>query len=144
MSHGNLGRRSPHTAPSEQATRDDIIWAAGIFEGEGYCYSPGRVSERAEVSQKGTWLVTKLCSLFGGKVDGPVRDNMYNWRVTGARARGFLQSVYGLLSPRRQKQIRKTLAIAEFSEQTVGVPTESETKQFVSQTLADKSICLGV
>ena|SRR3990167_9067469 len=104
-----LGRRySP--APTEQATPHDIIWAAGIFEGEGSSrYGAG--TEAACISQNGRWLVERLQALFGGTItQSPGRD-FSMWQIYGARARGFLQSIYGLLSPRRQEQIRKALRI---------------------------------
>lgn len=59
----------------------------------------------------------KMRSLFGGSIspqgtkpDGTVRD-VYQWHISGARARGFLQSIYGLLSKRRQEQIRRVLNV---------------------------------
>lgn len=106
-----LGRMySP--SPTEATTPHDIIWAAGIYEGEGTCnYNAG--SERASVSQKGRWLVDRLQSLFGGSVtqQGQSHKDMWAWVVYGARARGFLQSIYGMLSPRRQYEVLGSLGI---------------------------------
>lgn len=110
----NLGWLKESLKPSTLATRDDLIWAAGIFEGEGYCYRPNNRTEQVEIDQKGRWLVDKLRDLFGGSVYDAYGDGMYVWKAMGARARGFLQSIYGLLSPRRQEQIRKALMIGEF------------------------------
>jgi len=104
-----LGRRySP--APTLRATTQDLVWAAGIYEGEGSCrYGTG--SEAACVSQKDDWLLLRLQALFGGTI---TRSNSACglWQIYGARARGFLQSIYGLLSPRRQDQVRRALHIA--------------------------------
>lgn len=103
-----LGVLHKKAAPTVQAMRDDIIWAAGIFEGEGYCNRAGLKTggtERVVVSQKGRWLPDKLRSLFGGAVHGPYPTALYHWTINGPRARGFLMSIYGLLSPRRQAQV---------------------------------------
>ena len=120
-SAGRLGYMNPRLAPTQLVTRDDIIWAAGIFEGDGTCGWSGK-TEHAIVCQKDTWLLEKLRSLFGGNIYTNTRTSIdgvdrviHNWRISGARARGLLQSIYGLLSPRRQKQIRRTLRVGEFS-----------------------------
>ena len=44
--------------------------------------------------------------MFGGSVNpGHEVNKDFVWRIHGARARGFLQTIYGLLSPRRKEQI---------------------------------------
>jgi len=110
-----LGHMSAHLAPTLRVGRDDIIWAAGIFEGDGYSQHSAR-TEKAGVTQVDAWLPTRLRSLFGGSVrqrkqQKPRWKPPYEWTVTGARARGFLQSIYGLLSPRRQEQVRNALGV---------------------------------
>lgn len=103
----------PKAAPTELATRDDIIWFAGIFEGDGNASKTS--TEIVCVGQKERWLLDKCRALFGGSVHLRERQgfdkraNHYMWQVTGARARGLLQSIYGLLSPRRQAQVEETL-----------------------------------
>ncbi|KKL03877.1 hypothetical protein LCGC14_2335650 [marine sediment metagenome] len=125
---GKLGWMNPKAAPEVQATRDDIIWAAGIYEGDGSCQrigpgwktGVGGSTERVRVTQKDTWLLHRLRYLFGGTI---YKTNGYNkrwpntsqgvWAISGARARGFMMSIYGLMSPRRQEQIRRTMHIGE-------------------------------
>ena len=104
-----LGRRDPRLAPTEKATRDDIVWAAGIFEGEGSSYLGRRSSAIVCVPQKDRWLPDRLRALFGGNVYKEKKRIQFHWQACGARARGFLMSIYGLLSPRRQEQVRKAL-----------------------------------
>lgn len=90
----------------------DLAWAAGLYEGDGStyrCYSSTGSTEAVEVSQKDPWVLRRLQALFGGSVcqskwAGPQRQELYRWRVYGARARGFLLTVHALLSPRRQAQ----------------------------------------
>lgn len=99
-----LGYRTPAHAPFAVATTYDIYWAAGIFEGEGSLVAP-HGSLMTHVTQKDRWILDKLRALFGGTIapDGAV----FKWYLSGARARGFIQTIYILLSPRRQVQARR-------------------------------------
>lgn len=99
----------PKTRPTLAVTHDDFVWAAGFYEGEGSA-SNGYVN----ITQKDTWSLTRLRSLFGGNISIQGADGMNQWSVSGARGRGFIQSIYGLLSPRRQEQIRKSFQLGEF------------------------------
>ena len=87
----------------------------------GYRYT----GEQARVVQKDLWVLERFQLLFGGSIgtchskDG--RTWSY-WHVSGARARGFLMSIYGLLSPRRQEQIRKAMRSGEFYEELRSSP----------------------
>jgi len=103
---------TPRLAPSQKPTVQDIYWAAGIYEGEGTCNNP-KNSEKVAVSQKDTWLLYRLQELFGGAIY-PDHKPCSVWNLSGARARGFLQTIYMLLSPRRQEQIRKCLRVGEY------------------------------
>lgn len=106
---------NPKLAAIEQPTVKDIYWAAGIYEGEGSCQdtSPsGSGLPSAAISQKDTWLLHKLVRLFGGKVYKRDKHDACNmWVLNGARATGFLLTIYSLLSPRRQSQIRHAIAV---------------------------------
>lgn len=101
----------------------EIAWAAGIYEGEGSCGTQ-RYSKKlkktglekvytllqATVSQKDPWILFELQRLFGGRINtypnsGCSKAWISRWRVCGAKARGFLQTVYVLLSPRRREQV---------------------------------------
>ncbi len=119
---GSLGWLNPKLKPTEKATIRDICWAAGIFEAEGILDLPKNShSNRIHVVQKGEWLPNRLRSLFGGsvyKLNRKQRFGLFQWSCSGARARGFLQSIYCLLSPRRQKQIRENLARGETTPTT--------------------------
>jgi len=86
-------------------TSVDIAWAAGIYEGEG-CFIGGHT---VRVVQKDSWLVYELQKKFGGKVKQYTRSTdgkeYHFWTVNGAKCRGFLLSIFSLLSPRRKSQI---------------------------------------
>jgi len=114
---GNTGATHKRLAPTQISTSNDLRWAAGIFEGEGCVEKTIRNSCSVRVSQKDRWLCDQLRALFGGSVNlERVRQTpfgtsaLYRWQICGARARGFMVSIYELLSPRRQVQVRKALS----------------------------------
>ena len=108
MAKKSLGYLNPKVAPIIKLTTKDIYWAAGIFEGDGCSFFHNNGTEMVNIVQKNRWLVDKLRALFGGSIN---KQRCNIWVICGARARGFLQTIYCLLSPRRQEQIRKTLRI---------------------------------
>lgn len=106
--------KRPDLAPDLSPSLRDIYWAAGVFEGEGHACRRGGTTAFATVSQRQLWLCAKLRSSFGGSVsrywpttsEGK-RRRYHVWSLSGIRARGFLLTIYSLLSPRRQQQVRK-------------------------------------
>jgi DNA-directed RNA polymerase subunit RPC12/RpoP len=101
------GRLWPKLAPLRPATHDDFVWAAGFLEGEG---TFGRsTTEVVAAGQKQRWPLDRLRAAFGGSVKRHRNTSYYDWRVTGARARGLMMSLYGMLSPRRQEQVLRAL-----------------------------------
>ena len=113
------GRLTPSLAPSVYPSTNDIRWAAGFYEGEGTCMfierRPGAGSERAAIVQVNQWPLIWMRERFGGSICGTRGRNWKQWQIYGARARGFLQTIYILVSPRRQEQIRKALQVGKFS-----------------------------
>lgn len=96
-------------APTEHPTTFDIVWAAGIFEGEGCANKNG---SHLEVAQKDEWLLNRFRALFGGSIEhnrvngfDPTKT-ISRWYLTGPRARGLVMSIYKFMSPRRQGQIQ--------------------------------------
>jgi len=90
-------------APTVKPTLLDIVWAAGIYEGEGSCNH-----YRLYVGQKDRWILDKLRNLFGGSVSCQLcKSGIYNWTLSGARGRGLAMTIYSFLSPRRKEQVRK-------------------------------------
>ena len=83
-----------------------IVWLSGIIEGDG-SISPDNGTERISITQKDRWLLDKIQKRLGGTV---YKDRTkHNISLYGKRARGVLQSIYELMSPRRQEQIKKTM-----------------------------------
>ena len=110
---GKDWNKNPKLRPTLHPTIRDITWAAGIYEGEGSLavppHSPNGV--QINVGQKDSWLPYRLRDLFGGSVlERQMNDQpFFEWKVSGARARGFLMTIYTFMSPRRQDQIGAAL-----------------------------------
>lgn len=110
----NLGRVCKRLSPTKKPTSYDIYWAAGIFEGEG-CFQGGiNFSPTVAVYQADKWILEKLKDLFGGSIYQPTKRVGYGkapftWGLNGTRARGFVMTIFPLLSPNRQKPIREEL-----------------------------------
>lgn len=116
-----LGCSDPKLAATEHPTLLDIAWAAGIYEGEGSVVTSAKRKGRHAgimVGQKDAWLGQRLRALFGGSIIVQTRCTggrtvpitMYYWSISGARARGFMMTIYKFLSPRRQERIKEALA----------------------------------
>lgn len=105
----------PDLNPNERPSMLDISWAAALFEGEGHCTRTGngKQTESVTVGQKDRWILDRLRTLFGGSIS-PTKNRgkqFFTWVCTGQRARGFLMTIYGFLSPRRKAQVRKALLV---------------------------------
>lgn len=118
-SGGTFGTSRAYLAAKGHPTVQDICWVAGIYEGEGSCERSTN-SEVVGIGQKDRWILDKIQYLFGGTVARREKHHIYNdkdytmhnWTVCGPRARGFLMTIYKFMSPRRQEQIRKAMALA--------------------------------
>jgi len=96
--------RNPAAKATVHPSTIDVAWAAGIYEGEGHVdYSKNNL--RACVTQKEEWLLEKLLLLFGGAIYNRNSRSTSAWYLNGARAWGFLTTIYAFLGPRRKKQI---------------------------------------
>jgi hypothetical protein len=88
-------------------SRDEVLWAAGFFEGEG------AISTRsAIVSQVNKWPLERLMATFGGNLgktrrssNSPNAQMIYQWAICGEECRLFISLIYPHLSPKRQQQI---------------------------------------
>lgn len=93
---------------TKSPTTFDIVWAAGIFEGEGSSrYSCG--TTHVTVPQKDPWILYRFQEFFGGHISQRKTNNIHTWSISGTRARGFLMTIYSFMSPRRKEQIKAAL-----------------------------------
>lgn len=100
----------------------EIAFFAGFFEGEGSA-TPSRKYESlsVKVNQKDPEMLYRMRELWGGSVKFWVtrnkkasptfegyeswRNPIYQWTITGDRARLFLRQIYPFLSSRRKAQV---------------------------------------
>ena len=121
------GGRKPMGAESSKTPKAtahpkvrDIAWAAGFLEGEGAFYAERTGCERVQARQVQLQPLLRIQELFGGSLQ--LRKNnrrgfglttaqpINEWRCSGSRARGIMMTLYPLLSPQRQQQIRTALS----------------------------------
>lgn len=127
---GNKNHRGtvdPRQAATERPSIHDIVWAAGIWEGEGsvtgnfFMRGDGRRIRliQATVAQKDPWILERFRTLFGGRIRAENQKGtgiihgravarkgvIFHWCATGPRARGFFMTIWKFLSPRRHEQI---------------------------------------
>ena len=102
---------------------NEIRWAAGFLEADGcFGYYPKSSGHRVQVAQLRIEPLVRLSKLFGGpSLKTTIRKTnkgsewikpggIYHlWYTTGARARGIMMTVYGLVSKPAQERIRKAL-----------------------------------
>lgn len=95
-------------------TTRDLHWAAGLLEGEGHFRANTSGSGQATALMTDREPIEKLLALLGGSftiVDRKPWKRQYLWSTSGARARGVMMTLYPLLSPRRQQQIKEALGV---------------------------------
>jgi hypothetical protein len=90
-------------------TLRDLAWAAGLYEAEGAvtakAQQKGRICFSVRVTQNEPETLLRLRDLFGGRVTRYLRREHHEWAVYGARAHGFVMTMWPLLSRRRRGQI---------------------------------------
>jgi len=123
------GWTKPGLEAKERPSAITIAWAAGIYEGEGHAVSRGYTTRQGKgrlpsaqvtVTQRDPWLCWELKRYFGGTVIGPSKTSLHRWITSGARARGFLMTIYGFLSPRKKEQARRALRVDDTPNGPVG------------------------
>lgn len=92
-----------------------LHWAAGFLEGEGTFYT-NQKNYRVSAPQVQLEPLERLLAALGGKINlrisrsgnsGPI----FIWRIDGVAAIGLMMTLYPLMSPKRQGQIRRVLAL---------------------------------
>lgn len=88
----------------------EIAWMAGFLEGEGSFTFRGR-NTCISVMQVQRWPLDQLQEYVGGRLYTTITHNrpIHVWNMSGPGAIGLMMTVYPLMSPRRQEQIRKVL-----------------------------------
>ena len=111
-----FGRATDTQRATRQHTLRDLAWAAGFLEGEGSFRrtSGEHGSERVTFAQVNRAPVDQMIALLGGRAKQRHRgcerhSAVWDWAIYGARARGVMLTLYPLMSPKRQSQIRAAL-----------------------------------
>lgn len=97
-------------------TEVDIAWAAGFLEGEGHFRRSTSArnrfgSEVVSAAQVNPEPLYRLQEFFGGGIYAKKRskwgmNDIFEWKVSGERARILMRAVEPLMSIRRREQIR--------------------------------------
>ena len=110
----------------------DIIWLAGLLEGEG-CFRTmsGSTTPRIDLGMTDHDVVAKAHRTLGehGKVLKCIGVNKPVFKIclTGFHAAGWMMTLYPLLGGRRQKRIRSILKAwrkAPWKRRNLGVPAK--------------------
>ena len=141
---------NPKLNPTRTATKLEIAWAAGIYEGEGTCCEKpttrkykGRIyhssADYLSVTQKDQEILYRLRDLFGGSVYEYIVNGLpcSRWTIHGQRARNFAMAVYPWLSSRRKAQIDKVHASLPYPVETVRSDSASEQNKIQSDLGSD-------
>lgn len=92
---------------------EDLYWVAGFLEGEGSFTKCGGTI-KVEATQVQREPVDRLVKILGGKIcvfsRKEVTGHVYHkWNVYGEFAENLMKTLFVIMSPRRQDQIKKAL-----------------------------------
>lgn len=104
---GNWKQEPQSLLPTAEPTRDDVLFFAGFYEGEGSACGHKTGGTIVQVPQKDPEVLYRARSLWGGSIRQPSGRDVRVWVLTGDRARRFLQAIYPHLSSRRKEQIER-------------------------------------
>src|SRR3990167_7593139 len=118
-----LGWCKPGLEATEHPSIQDIYWTAGFCEGEAsFCRDIRRkYYQRVQLPQveDNLWALQKMQRLFGGSISSVWKNayskrgmrEQYRWIISGSRARGFMMTIFSLMSPKRKSQIQRALQL---------------------------------
>lgn len=91
--------------PTAEPTRDDLLYFAGFYDGEGSVCAAKNGGCIVQVPQKDPEPLFRGRSLWGGSIRQPAGRDIWVWVMSGDRARLFLQAIYPFVTQRRKVQI---------------------------------------
>jgi hypothetical protein len=106
--------RLPLAGIVDRVSTSALCWAAGFIEGEGSVYFDKRVVT-LRVPQTQREPLDRLVGILGGSIyfrarAKPHHKDQHVFRLNGRYAVGAVMTLYVLMSPGRQEQIRRALA----------------------------------
>ena len=95
----------------------DLYWAAGFLEGEGsFIHSSNGISIKAnQVQREPLERMQKITGIgeihkYSRKKQNPNAQDIHMWGLYGDVAAGWMMTLFPLMSPRRQEQIKEALS----------------------------------
>lgn len=89
--------------------RDDIIWLAGLLEGEGCFLLERKKYTRIILSMTDKDVVARVACMWKGKMNH--RGNIYKAEVYGAHAISWMMTMYSLFGKRRKEKIASIIKV---------------------------------
>jgi hypothetical protein len=100
----------PGLDEQQRISTRDINWVAGFLEGEG-SFGYHSATLRITAGQKQREPLDRCMRLMGGtiqRIERPERDtHIHHWALMGRKAVQWMMTLYVLMSPRRQAQIKE-------------------------------------
>lgn len=124
---------------------EEVIWAAGFFDGEG-CTSvrrrpDGRIDLRIDVGQKDRRPLERFSNALGGRVVGPYHHGMHRVLYNGDSAFGMLLLLWPYLCDPKKEQARAALLLVNESLATRRRPRGFRSSYIVHDpTLLEKRV----
>ena len=100
--------------PTQRLTTADLHWVAGFLDGEG-SFGSTRGMPLVSASQKDRFALEKLQRIFKrGTIgvkhnNGRTTNDLYYWQISSRAAAAIMMTIYSLMSPYRQRQIKVAL-----------------------------------
>lgn len=93
----------------------DIVWLAGLLEGEG-CFYMNQLRKkryaRIHLDMVDRDIIARVADLFGSKVNGPYKtkgQDIWFSSISGKKSIGWMLTLYPLMGARRQTKILSIL-----------------------------------
>ncbi len=100
--------------------RDEVVWLAGLWEGEGYFASLTKVTQlQMTLAMTDHDIIERAYRLMGSPGPLSVRKNngfangklIYRFNISGHRAASWMMMLYPFLGLRRKAQVRTALGV---------------------------------
>ena len=112
------GKRHAGPMSLNGATPADLGWLAGLIEGEGCFYHNSAIGPRLQVGMTDHDVLLRAARLLGNNVRGPYTykahrergdKDMFRIDCCGARAIGWMMTLYTYFGKRRRAKIREVI-----------------------------------
>lgn len=103
--------------------RDDLLWLAGLLEGEGSFDAHRGKYPRIRLAMTDRDVVGRAASLMDAKIrlslhPAPAKSTWHT-EISGARAEGIMREILPFMGSRRSGKIADVLGVAHFRQKAV-------------------------